>query len=322
MQTRNISRSWPRVSVTMPRSGVIAYCRGFTLTAWFLSLLIGLWWETDWFALHDLIVSGYDRKQYFYYGILAAVLGHLTLGLDAWISAVFDLLSDRAGQLMISFCVLMLLLAPASALPKSSALYAVATAGAVILMWLFWSSNYRVLQRVLVITGFALFGWLLILLLHHGLIRGFGSAIGGVNRNVTGTAGLAAMVCAMFSPRKAIRWLALAGAVFFSVVVTSRGSMVALAAFLAIYVLLYKGTLKAVLVAGAVGLMGLAVFLVSATARTLCWRRCFNYIRLDAVLAAGSAAASPCGSGRCPRSGSAPLPAGASAPPPWAPIRR
>ncbi len=153
MQTRNISRQWPRVSVTMPRSGVIAYCRGFTLTVWFLSLLVGLWWETDWFALRDLIVSGYDRKQYFYYGILAAVLGHLTLGMNAWISALFDLLSDWAGRLMMSFCVLMILLAPVSALPKSSALYAVATAGAVILMWLFWSSNYRVLQRVLVITA-------------------------------------------------------------------------------------------------------------------------------------------------------------------------
>jgi O-antigen ligase len=257
------------VAVTVPRPGLLVYARGLTFTAWLLSLLIGLWWLTDWQAQMELFESGYDRKAYFYYGFAIALLGHLTLGLGAWMTAPFAVLSTWEGRLITAFCALMLLLAPTSVVPRQSAIYAVATAVVVVMMWLFWYSNYYALQRVLTFTAFATFGWLFLLLLHHGLTWGFGGMVGGVNRNITGTAALAAMVCGMFSPKNSIRWASVFGGLFFIVIVSSRGSIVALAIFLAVYHTLHKGTLNAMAFGGAVGLLVFFTLLISPGARDI-----------------------------------------------------
>jgi O-antigen ligase len=200
---------------------------------------------SDWFALQELFESGFDVKGYFYYGFAAMVLGHLTLGPQAWIAAPFNLLSDWTGRLITIFFGLMLCLAPLSIFPRNSAKYAVATWVVVVLLHLFWISNYRVLQRVLVISGMVLFGWLLVLRLKHGLVGGFAGQIGGINRNVTSTAALAAMIFMLFSPKAAFRWAAFFCAAFFIVSVTSRGSILALGVFVAVYYALHKGTAKA-----------------------------------------------------------------------------
>ena len=70
---------------------------------------------------------------------------------------------------------------------------------------MYWVSDYNVVRRVLVFTGILLFIWLLVLLLHHGLRLGFGSTIGGINRNTTSTVGLGALSCCALSTKKAIR---------------------------------------------------------------------------------------------------------------------
>jgi O-antigen ligase len=262
-----ISRPMLGAGVAVPRPGLLVYARGLTITVYFLSLLIGLWWFTDWQTMMEIFESGYDRKAYFYYGFAIAVLGHLTLGPGAWFSAPFAILSTWEGRLITAFCALMLLLAPTSVVPRQSATYAMATAVVVVLMWLFWYSNYYALEKVLTFTGFAIFGWLLILLLHHGLTRGIGGELGSVNRNITGTAALAAMVCGMFSPKNSIRWTSFFCGLFFIVIVSSRGSMVALAVFLAVYYLLHKGTLNAFALGGGVVLLALFTFLISPGVR-------------------------------------------------------
>jgi O-antigen ligase len=275
------------VAAAVPRPGLLVYLRGLTITAWFLSLLLVLWFITDWHAMVELYESGYDRKAFYYYGFAIALLGHLTLGIGPWFSCPFVVLSDWPGRLITAFCALMLFLAPTSVVPKQSAIYAVATGVVVLLMWLFWYSNYRALQRVLVFTAFVLYGWLLVLLLHHGLTWGFGGIVGGVNRNVTGTAALAAMVCGMFSPKNSIRWASLFGAVFFIVIVSSRGSIVALAAFVVVYYSLQKGTVKALALGGAICSLGVLTLLLSSSARFIVMERIFHVHDMDRGIGSG-----------------------------------
>lgn len=228
-----------------PRSGFIAYVRGFTLTVWLFTMLFRMWWISDWFALQALFEAGFNQKEYFYYGLAVAVLGHLSLGPQPWLMAPFTLLSDWTGRLFTIFCLMALCLAPMSRMPTSSGIYAVATFGTFVLLSLFWCSNFRVLQRVLVMTGMVLFAWLFALLARHGLIGGFGGQIGGINRNVTSTAALAAMICMLYSPKKIYMWAAFACAFVLIVVVSSRGSILAMGVFLAVYHSLHKGTFKA-----------------------------------------------------------------------------
>jgi hypothetical protein len=246
MQTTHTYPLSPQLfAAAQPRSGVLAYLRGLSLTFWLFTMLFRLWWVSDWFALQELFESGFDVKGYFYFGFGAMVIGHLTLGPQAWIAAPFNLLSDWTGRLLTIFFGLMLCLAPLSIYPRNSAKYAIATWGVVILLHLFWASNYRVLQRVLTISGMVLFAWLLILCLKHGFVGGFAGQIGGINRNVTSTAALASMMFMLFSPKPALRGLAFVAAAFFIVAVTSRGSILAMGVFVSVYYALHKGTAKA-----------------------------------------------------------------------------
>jgi O-antigen ligase len=228
-----------------PRSGTLAYLRGFALTVWLFTMLFRLWWVSDWWALQELFQSGFDVKGYFYYGFAVMIAGHLTLGPQAWISAPFAILSDWTGRFITIFLLMMLCLAPLSLNQWNSGKYAIATLVVLILMHLFWMSNYRVHQRVLTLTGIVLFGWLLVLMVKHGLTGGFAGQIGGINRNVTSTAALAAMVFTLFSPKPMIRLVAITCAGFLIVAVTSRGSILAMGVFVAVYYALHKGTVKA-----------------------------------------------------------------------------
>jgi O-antigen ligase len=233
------------LAVARPRSGFLAYIRGFALTVWLFTMLFRLWWVSDWWALQELFQSGFDVKGYFYYGFAVMIAAHLTLGPQAWISAPFAILSDWTGRFITIFLLMMLCLAPLSINQWNSGKYAIATLVVLILMHLFWMSNYQVLQRVLTITGIVLFGWLFILVVKHGLTGGFAGQIGGINRNVTSTAALAAMIFTLFAPRPIIRWAALGAAGFLIVAVTSRGSILAMGVFVAVYYALHKGTGKA-----------------------------------------------------------------------------
>lgn len=262
----------PRSAIAVPRNllatrydrgSTIAYLRALTLTVWFGTLVYSYWWrkEADWMV--QLYEEGVDIKGYYYVGFAIVMAGHLTLGLQKWISAPFSVLATVPCRLLTIFCGLMLLLSPFSPAFKTSAMYAVATWLVLLLCHMFWVSDYNVVRRVLVFTGLLLFAWLFILLFHHGLRWGFGSSIGSINRNTTSTVALGALSCCALSPKKAIRWGAIGMAAFFAVVVTSRGSMLALFVFVGVYYALHKGTIKAATHVGVAAFMAVAILLVS-----------------------------------------------------------
>jgi hypothetical protein len=237
MQTAQPTLStWQRTSVAAsPNSGLFAYVRGLSLSAYLFSLLFGFWFTSDWSTSQELRGEGFDIKRYFYFGLGAALLAHLTLGAPTWFAAPFQLLSTWVGRLLTTFCGLMVLLCPISVLGFKSALYAAATWVTILMLWLFWTSNYVVIRRSLLVACWVQFAWWAVLLLKHGMAWGFGSSIGDINRNVTGTAALAAMICGLFWPNRYFRLAALGAALFFITLVTSRGSLVALTSFGVVY---------------------------------------------------------------------------------------
>jgi O-antigen ligase len=160
-----------------------------------------------------------------------------------------------------------LVLSPISVVGVTSLVYAGATWVAAVMLWLFWTGNYRVIQRSLMVACGVQFAWWTILLAKHGLPSGFGNNIGDINRNITGTAALAAMICGLFAPNRYLRWAACAAAVFFCVIVTSRGSMVAMAVFGVAYITLYRGVFRAAAVGGIVAFLILLFILAVPTVR-------------------------------------------------------
>ena len=260
--------TWQRAPIgALPNSGLLSYVRGLSLTVWMFSLLFGFWYITDWDTQQELLSEGFDVKKYFYFGFGAMLLTHFTLGIPAWLDAPFQMISTWAGGLITAFCCLMLVLSPLSVVGFTSLLYAGATWVAATLLWLFWTGNYRVLQRSLLVACWVQFGWWIILLAKHGQPFGFGNNIGDINRNITGTAALAAMICGLFSPNRYLRWAACAMCVFFCVIVTSRGSMVALAVFSFAYITLYRGVFRAAAGGAVAGFLILLFILAVPTVR-------------------------------------------------------
>src|SRR4051812_23929690 len=145
--------TWQRAPVaTLPNSGLLAYLRGLSLTAYLFSLLFGFWFISDWSTQQSLRAEGFDIKRYFYFGFGAALLAHLTLGAPTWFAAPFQMLSTSVGKFITAFCALELLLSPISNVGFTSGLFACATWGTAMMLWLFWESNYRVLQRCLAVA--------------------------------------------------------------------------------------------------------------------------------------------------------------------------
>ena len=253
--------TWQRGgTAALPNSGVMAYVRGLSLTAYFFSLLFGFWFISDWATQQELRAEGFDLKRYFYFRLRTALLAHLTLRLPTWVAAPFQMGSSWVGGLFTAFCVWMMVLSPVSVIGYRSALYAGATFVTALMLWLFWTNNYRVVQRCLFVACWVQFAWWGVLLLKHGMPFGFGFNIGDINRNVTGTSALAAMLCGLFAPHKYLRWAAFGAAVFFIVLVTSRGSIVALAVFVFVYYTLQVGVFRS---AGHFGILAVvAAFLI------------------------------------------------------------
>jgi hypothetical protein len=255
--------TWQRAPIAaLPNSGLLAYVRGLSLTAYLFSLLFGFWYISDWSTQQQLRSEGFDLKKYFFFGIGAALLAHLTLGAPTWIAAPFQMVSTWVGGLFTAFCLWMMVLSPVSVFGYKSAIYAAATWITALVLWLFWTSNYRVVRHSLVVACWVQFAWWLVLLKKHGMPFGLGFGIGDINRNVTGTAALAAMICGLFSPNRYLRWAAFAAALFFITIVTSRGSIVALTSFVIVYYTLQVGIFRS---AAHLGILGvLAVFLAVA----------------------------------------------------------
>ncbi len=244
----------PHSALTIPREliaertgrrSAITYLRALTLTVWFGTLVMSYWWRQDWNDFMQMVQAGVNVRDYYFWGLMVALAGHLTLGFQKWMSAPFKVASTASGAMLSAFCLLMLLLSPLSHAFQTSGYYAIGTWVVIILCSLYWASDFQVVRQVLVFTGIALFGWLLVLLVHHGMPQGLGQNIGGINRNTTSTCAIAAMICCSFSPKRSIRIGGFLGALFFATLVTSRGSLVALCVFFAVYYMLHKGTVKA-----------------------------------------------------------------------------
>lgn len=228
-----------------PRSGIIALVRALTLAVWLISLTINYWWRTEWNWYEGFYEQEVNIRSHYLIGLLTVIVAHLTLGIPAWFNAPFRALSTLPGKLFTLFCLLMLASAPFSPSPSTSGMYAVGTLFVFLLCHLYWSSDYFVVRRAVVISGCVLLAWVFALWLHHGMPLGFGYGIGGINRNAIATLGIAGMLCCMLSANRTIRWGSVACAGIFAVMVNSRGSMLALGIFLAVYYTLQKGTWKA-----------------------------------------------------------------------------
>lgn len=243
-----------QLSAAAPRGGFFSYVRGGSLSVWLLALLFPFLWVRDWYASQELQLEGFEFKNFFYFGFGVALAAHLTLGLGPWMAVPFRAASTVSGKFFTAFCLLVLVLSPLSLVPATSLLYAAGTYGVYLVLYLYWQGDYRIIQRMTVLAGCVVLAWLVVLSVKLGLTLWFG--IGGINRNVTGFAGLGGMICCLMSPRKSIRWAAIVLAAGLSAAVTSRGSLIALAAFLVAYHIAYKGTFRGVLNA----FLGLCVF--------------------------------------------------------------
>jgi O-antigen ligase len=229
-----------------------------SFAVWIFSQVVGYWYVSNWFVHRELTSEGFDIKRYFYFGFGAFLLAQLTLGLQAWLVGTFQMVTSSAGGMLTAFCVLMAVLSPLSQMPTSSLIYACATWLSALMLWLFWNNNYNVLKRCLLVACWAHLAWWLVLLVKHRLYGGFGGTIGDINRNITGTAAIAALICGLFTPNRYLRWAACAAAVFFIVIVSSRGSLVALTMFTIVYFTLHGGFLRS---AAAGGILGILVLL-------------------------------------------------------------
>jgi O-antigen ligase len=226
--------------------GIIAYLRAATFTAWMFSLVLYFWQIRTWEALIEALQEE-TTKDYFYYGFAICVLGHLTLGLQAWMAAPFQIISNWSGRLFTIFCGMALVLSPLSQQPKTSAIYAVATYGVYVLLYLYWRGDFPVAKRVAILTGIMLFAWMYLIWFKHGLSMGFGSSIGGLNRNTTGSTAVGAMILCLLSPNKKLHWVAGAACLLIILACDSRGSLAAGTIFFLTYYTLQNGTSRAAL---------------------------------------------------------------------------
>ena len=218
------------------------YVRGASLSAWAVSLLLPYWWIANWQSMEERASEGHDFRNYYYAGFAVCFIAHLTLGMGPWFAAPFRVLSSLSGRFLTAFCLVVLMVSPLSLVPKATAVYAIATWGVYLLLYLYWDGDHRVKQRTTVLAGCAVFAWLFILMAKLGVSVGY--AVGGINRNSTGIAAVGAMICCQISPNKKIQWTAIVVAIFMALIVSSRGSLVALFAFFTAYYGAYKGTFR------------------------------------------------------------------------------
>ena len=103
--------------------------------------------------------------------------------------------------------------------------------------------------------------------------RGFGSTVGGINRNMVGKAASVGAILVLFSPSKSAHRVALAMSGALIVIVTSRGTLVAACVFFSVYYVLQFGSAKAVGYAILAAFLCSAILLTSQKAQTAVFER-------------------------------------------------
>jgi hypothetical protein len=196
----------------------------------------------DWNQFFEVRESGIDRNMQ-YIGGAVAILAHLTLGFSVLSEQVIKFFSSVKGRLLGGFCVLALALAPLSIDPLRTALYAVSTLGVFLVASWAWLSDYARFRRVLFVAGVVLLAFLAALIVHHGMSR---TSVGGIQRNRYAQTALAGMLC-LFLARGWTKWLGFAVAMAMSLLVTSRGTIVAFGVFAVVYFALKYGMARGIL---------------------------------------------------------------------------
>jgi len=249
------STSYPQYPLASPKGRLADYVRGFSMSAWFLLMLAGFWWQKDWHSSLDLDV----RSNFFKFsiaGIVIAAFFHLSLGMKKLLKCPYLFpSSDVKSTLLMGFCVLMLVFSPLSLQPLRSAQYALVTWAALCVCYWAWEGSYVTFRRVLLITGFLTLAFLSLLLLRYGISRG---SVGGINRNRFATSAFVAVVFC-FLAKGRFKWLGILLGIGLILAVNSRGTLVSLGLFFGAYILFTKGFQKAA-IAGAV--MTIAVVLL------------------------------------------------------------
>src|SRR6476659_3750865 len=96
------------IAAPVARSGgLMAYLRAGTFTIWMFSLVLYFWQIGTWEALIEALQEE-TTKDYFYHGFAICVVAHLTLGLQAWTAAPFQILTTWSGRLFTVFCAMAL----------------------------------------------------------------------------------------------------------------------------------------------------------------------------------------------------------------------
>ncbi len=249
--------SYPQSSLASPRGRVADYVRGFSMSAWFMLMLAGFWWQKDWFSSIDQDV----RSNFFKFsvaGIVIAAFFHLSLGIKKLLKCPYLFpSSDVKSTLLMGFCVLMLVFSPLSLKPMRSAQYALVTWAALCVCYWAWEGSYITFRRVLVITGVLTLAFLSLLLIRYGISRG---GVGGINRNRYATSAFVAIVFCFFAKGR-LKWLGILLGAGLILAVNSRGTLISLGLFFGAYILLTKGFQKAA-IAGAIMTIAITLMVV------------------------------------------------------------
>ena len=240
MQASNLmSHQVPLSLVSVPKPPSLGdYLRSGSVVVWFMVMIYGFWWQSNWYALIDeSTMEGFQMS--FRIGFSTVLAAHLTLGLGKLADCPFLIPTTRnmMALLMTTFFILVLVLAPTSLFPLRSTFYALLTWATFCVCHWTWQSNVEIVRKALVLTGLLMLAFLGLLILKHGYAR---EAVGGINRNRYATAALTAIVFISFSKHR-WRYLAILLGLGYVFLVNSRGSILMAAILLLSYVFVTRG---------------------------------------------------------------------------------
>jgi hypothetical protein len=248
----------PGYALAPSRSGALGdYFRGFSLAVWLFMLISTFWWLQKWDDIYAVRESGWDKNVQ-YAAFIVAFVAHLSLGITSIIELSIRFWGSVKGRLLGGFCLLMLATAPLGLDPLRSALYALATLGALLTCYWAWEIDYDRFRKCMLIAAVMLLGYLAVLTVHHGLSI---TSVGGIQRNRFGQAAFTGAIC-LFLYRGKLKWAGLAACLIYAVLVNSRGTMLATGLFVASYLALKFGLGRSILAVLGMAMLGVVLMTV------------------------------------------------------------
>lgn len=219
------------------------YFRGFAIIIWLFLLTVSFWWIATWKDTFAVRESGFDKNLQ-YIGGAILVFAHLTLGMTVLVNHFTQFFATTKGRLLGGFCLIALALSPLSLAPVRTALYSLSTLAVFLVCSVAWTVDYERFRRIMFIAGVVLLGFLMLLVVHHGMGK---TSVGGIQRNRYSQTAFAGMIC-VFLSRARSRYIWFAIAVGLSLLVNSRGTLLVLGVFSVVYLTLKYGMGRGILV--------------------------------------------------------------------------